>query len=245
VADTQIVGVQTNLSLLGSILRTPAFRGAQLSTRFLEDHAAQLAPAQPVPCAQDLALLGLWCQLQGAEAPCASPWADRGGWRPGGPSRSQWSFEGGEVVIETLAGAALRAQVGGESFELCGAALESGELRVQCGDRIRRAYVHAQGHALHLFEADRHVRAVRVLVEDSLESHKGDDQGSLVTPLPGTVVAVHVNPGEEVKRGTPLVTVEAMKMEHTLTAPHDGRITRVAQAVGDRVAEGVVLIEMA
>jgi len=48
-----------------------------------------------------------------------------------------------------------------------------------------------------------------------------------------------------VAKGAPLLVIESMKMEHTLTAPHDGRITRVAQAVGDRVAEGVVLIEMA
>jgi len=245
IADTQVVGVQTNLSLLGSILRTAAFREAQLSTRFLEDHAADLVPAEPAACAQDLALLGLWCQLQGSQETCASPWADRSGWRPGGPSRSQWSFEEGEVVIQMLAEGAFQAQVGGERFDLCGAALDSDELHVQCGDRIRRARVCAQGHTLHLFEAGRHVRAARVLVEDSLESHRGDDQGSLVTPLPGTVVAVHVKSGDEVKRGTPLVTVEAMKMEHTLTAPHDGRITRVAQAVGDRVAEGAVLIEMA
>ena len=58
------------------------------------------------------------------------------------------------------------------------------------------------------------------------------------------MVAVHVTAGEVVKRGAALVTVEAMKMEHTLTAPRDGTVVRVAYAVSERVSEGAVLIEL-
>jgi biotin carboxyl carrier protein len=71
------------------------------------------------------------------------------------------------------------------------------------------------------------------------------EEGSLLTPLPGTVVAVHVVAGQSVKRGAPLVTVEAMKMEHTLTAPYDGVVSRIAFGLSDRVAAGAVLVEMA
>ena len=73
----------------------------------------------------------------------------------------------------------------------------------------------------------------------------GAEEGSLLTPLPGTVVAVHVEAGRQVARGVPLVTVEAMKMEHTLTAPYDGTVTRVAFGVGERVAAGAILVELA
>jgi len=58
------------------------------------------------------------------------------------------------------------------------------------------------------------------------------------------VVAVHVKVGEQVARGAPLVTVEAMKMEHTLTAPYDGVVTRVAFGLAERVAAGAVLAEL-
>jgi 3-methylcrotonyl-CoA carboxylase alpha subunit len=70
------------------------------------------------------------------------------------------------------------------------------------------------------------------------------EQGSLLTPLPGTIVAVHVAAGQQVARGTPLVTVEAMKMEHTLTAPYDGVVSRIAYAITDRVQAGAVLVEL-
>jgi biotin carboxyl carrier protein len=66
----------------------------------------------------------------------------------------------------------------------------------------------------------------------------------LLTPLPGTIVAVHVATGQQVARGTPLVTVEAMKMEHTLTAPYDGVVSRIAYAITDRVQAGAVLVEL-
>ena len=72
----------------------------------------------------------------------------------------------------------------------------------------------------------------------------GGEEGSLLTPLPGTVVAVHVNAGQQVARGAPLVTVEAMKMEHTLTAPHEGIVERVVFGMGDRVSAGAVLVEL-
>jgi biotin carboxyl carrier protein len=59
------------------------------------------------------------------------------------------------------------------------------------------------------------------------------------------VVAVHVATGQQVARGTALVTVEAMKMEHTLTAPYAGTVTRVPFGVAERVAAGAVLVELA
>ena len=68
--------------------------------------------------------------------------------------------------------------------------------------------------------------------------------GSLTTPLPGTIVAVHVEAGDVIKQGMALITVEAMKMEHTLTAPRDGTVVRVAFQVAERVAEGAVLVEL-
>jgi biotin carboxyl carrier protein len=77
-----------------------------------------------------------------------------------------------------------------------------------------------------------------------LQVTAGAEEGSLLTPLPGTVVAVHVAAGQKVERGAPLVTVEAMKMEHTLTAPHAGTVTRVPFGVGERVAAGAVLAEL-
>jgi len=81
--------------------------------------------------------------------------------------------------------------------------------------------------------------------EDALQVAGGAEQGSLLTPLPGTLVAVHIKQGQQVARGAPLVTVEAMKMEHTLTAPYDGVVSRIAFGIGDRVLAGAILVELA
>ena len=68
-----------------------------------------------------------------------------------------------------------------------------------------------------------------------------EDEGTVAlapvrSPMPGTVIAISVAPGAQVQAGDPLVTVEAMKMEHTLRAPADGAVAAVLVAVGDRVA---------
>ena len=67
------------------------------------------------------------------------------------------------------------------------------------------------------------------------------DSGSLLAPMPGTVVRVDVEPGGRVTAGRPVLVLEAMKMQHTLTAPHDGEVTAIAVEVGSHVAAGAVL----
>jgi 3-methylcrotonyl-CoA carboxylase alpha subunit len=97
---------------------------------------------------------------------------------------------------------------------------------------------------LHLFRDGRHVMLHAERTDDALQVTGGTEQGSLLTPLPGTIVAVHVATGQQVARGTPLVTVEAMKMEHTLTAPYDGVVSRIAYGLTDRVQAGATLVEL-
>ncbi|MDT7740819.1 MAG: acetyl-CoA/propionyl-CoA carboxylase, biotin carboxylase, biotin carboxyl carrier protein, partial [Mycobacterium sp.] len=74
------------------------------------------------------------------------------------------------------------------------------------------------------------------------EEHSGDAE--LASPMPGAVVAVSVDDGAEVEAGTVVVTVEAMKMEHALTAPVDG-VVELLVAVGDQVKVGQPLARIA
>ena len=67
----------------------------------------------------------------------------------------------------------------------------------------------------------------------------------IVSPMPGKIVSVLVRPGETVKRGQPLAVLEAMKMEHTLSAPADARVATVDAASGDQVNEGAVIVRFA
>jgi 3-methylcrotonyl-CoA carboxylase alpha subunit len=76
-------------------------------------------------------------------------------------------------------------------------------------------------------------------------AHAGEAEsagGRLTAPMPGKVVAVMVEAGQTVKKGEPLVIMEAMKMEHTIAAPGDGLVEEVLYAVGDQVADGAPLL---
>jgi len=81
-------------------------------------------------------------------------------------------------------------------------------------------------------------------VDNPLTVRRGGaaDAGTLFARMPGVVVAVHVEDGAEVSAGTPLLAVEAMKVEHTIRAPADGIVTALHFAVGDRVDEGAELV---
>jgi acetyl/propionyl-CoA carboxylase alpha subunit len=68
--------------------------------------------------------------------------------------------------------------------------------------------------------------------------------GGLTTPLPGVVVSVKVTEGQTVAAGEVLMVIEAMKMEHAITAPHAGTVQAVHFAAGDRVSEGNALLEL-
>ena len=115
---------------------------------------------------------------------------------------------------------------------------------VEIDGRVQHARIIELDQDLHLFRNGRHTVLRLARTEDALQVTAGAEEGSLLTPLPETVVAVHVTVGQGVDRGAPLVTVEAMKMEHTLTAPHAGTVTRVPFGVGERVAAGAVLAEL-
>ena len=69
--------------------------------------------------------------------------------------------------------------------------------------------------------------------------------GSLLAPMPGTVTAVAVQAGAEVRAGDPVLVLEAMKMQHTVAAPHDGVVSELLVSVGDQVTAGAVLAVVA
>ena len=78
-------------------------------------------------------------------------------------------------------------------------------------------------------------------------AHVGEESaavGSLKSPMPGQVVAFKVAVGDSVKKGEPLAVIEAMKIEHTITAPTDGVVAELLFAAGDSVADGDELLRI-
>ena len=135
--------------------------------------------------------------------------------------------------------------VGAAEYTLRVLARGDQSLQVEFAGQTQQVHLVETDQDLHLFRGGRQMLLRPVRTEDALQVTAGVEEGSLLTPLPGTVVAVHVTVGQQVSRGAPLVTVEAMKMEHTLTAPYDGTVTRVAFGLAERVAAGAILVELA
>jgi 3-methylcrotonyl-CoA carboxylase alpha subunit len=68
--------------------------------------------------------------------------------------------------------------------------------------------------------------------------------GTLLSPMPGRVIAVDTRQGDIVRKGQKLLTLEAMKMEHSLTAPFDGVVAELNAAEGAQVTEGTLLVRI-
>lgn len=75
-----------------------------------------------------------------------------------------------------------------------------------------------------------------------IRADQGHDAHGVAAPMPGKVFAVLVKVGDRVKKGQPLIGLEAMKMEHTLNSPCDGVVQSIPHPVGDQVTEGTELI---
>ncbi len=259
-ADTEVAGVTTNRTLLSRILADPEFR-SPVDTSFLE-RRADLARPDPPPDAVDVLMAALWYASRPAsrEQGPVSLWNDNSGWRLGATACSRWRFGAALVQLmrdadqewhATLESATYRVRlVSRDAQSLCmeytleratpGAATNATTSR----GGIERARLIEIGRELQVFRRGGQVSLMPSFTEDALEAPPPAMPGSLRTPLPGTVVAVHVSVGQSVEQGHALVTVEAMKMEHTLTSPHAGVIERVVHAPGERVAAGDHLIEM-
>ena len=203
------------------MLADEVFRHGGVTTDFLNARRAQLAFGEPGAGDVDAVLAALWCASRGsgADACGRTPAAGGSARRPAAPGYSAT----GRWLIEWAAPDRYVARVAGRQYALAIARAARNRWRWKSTDRSQRLRVVESDQELQLFRGGRQVALRLERTEDALQVSAGAEEGSLLTPLPGTVVAVHVTAGQRVARGAPLVTVEAMKMEHTLTAPYDGR----------------------
>jgi 3-methylcrotonyl-CoA carboxylase alpha subunit len=240
--EIQITGVVTNRALLQSVLADDGFRRGGVATDFLGARRDFLAFGEPHADDEEYLYAALWCAAR--ESDGGALWSQTQGWRLGAPPTTSWRFGERTIVLEATGVQSYAARWGDEQRAARIIARSDRSLEVELAGQMRRVGVVQIESVLHLFARGRHVTLRLSRTEDALQVVSGAEEGSLLTPLPGTVVAVHVGPGQKVARGAPLVTVEAMKMEHTLTAPYAGVVERIPFAISDRVAAGAILVEM-
>ena len=241
--EIEIVGVATNRALLSSVLGNEAFRRGAVATNFLTERKSHLRFGEPEATPKDMALAAVWCATRRTEGNAL--WEDTRGWRAAAPASTAWRFGEWTLSVEAAGSDSYLARVKDQEFRIRILARDAASLQVECDGEVRHLRVFETSGELHLFANERHAVVKATRTDDALQVVGAAEQGSLLTPLPGTIVAVHVAAGQQVARGAPLITVEAMKMEHTLTAPYEGVVSRVAFGLADRVQAGAILVELA
>jgi 3-methylcrotonyl-CoA carboxylase alpha subunit len=254
-AQFRVVGVASNVEFLSRLVACPAFASADLDTGLIEREREFLFPEQDAAPDEVLALATL-AELLGESQQAIegasthedphSPWHRRDGWRlNSGFTRNVKLRSGGDerTIRVTYAPGARHylLDVGGRPVEARGQLSANGALRAELGGRRLSATVIVAGEKRHVFVEGRSylLSAVDPLYLPG-EGAGADDR--LTAPMPGKIVALLAEPGM-VEQGTPLLIMEAMKMEHTIRAPSVGTLKAFRHAVGDQVSEGTELVD--
>ncbi len=207
--------VKTNAGFLARCLEAPDFIAGDLDTGFIERNLADLA-APPEPSPAALSAAAEAAMVVDETlTPDASPWRDLPGFR-----------------MNAAPERTVRLFLGGKPV-ICAVS-----------DRAApRSVLLTDADEIVVFEAgEAFVFANHPPAADEAGA-AGD--GAIRSPMPGKVTGLSVKKGETVKKGQALLVLEAMKMEHALTAPFDGTVDEVAVALGAQVTEGAVLIKLA
>jgi 3-methylcrotonyl-CoA carboxylase alpha subunit len=118
--------------------------------------------------------------------------------------------------------------------------LGGGEAVVTLDGRPQRVWIAQQGDEIHVHAAGRAWRIQAIDDVDAAHGH-GSADDALIAPMPGTIVAVNVEPGAAVKRGEVILVIESMKLETSLGAPRDGIVQSVALGKGATFDKGATL----
>ncbi len=245
--DTHLMGLANNVAFLRRVVASRSFATADLDTALIPREHAALFEAPPL--APELAAAAVAAHVIAAEAALedADPWSRRDGWRLHGGAMRRIEIERDgqrlSVHLDRLHDGATRLRVAGQSHTFSARSLGAGRHDIHLGAQRFTATVYAHGERFAVF-AD---AGSALLSEFDPLAHAADGaaaEGRLTAPMPGKVIGFLAAVGERVQRGQALAVMEAMKMEHTVHAPHDGVVEELLYAVGDQVAEGGELLRL-
>ena len=254
ISDLGEGGLHTNVDFLRRVATTESFAKADLDTGLIEREQAALFNPSDAPPAWLVAAAAarlLHAGNASSHPNGASPWSQADGWRLQAAQGRRWLDLAVQGQTDTLHAVlahhrdgTLALEIGGQHHALHVHALSNDLFDITLDAERHRLSIHQRGAIIEVFGDTLHARLS--LVDPFARSTDGDTHaGQLVTQMPGRVLALLVSAGQQVSKGQPLVVTEAMKMEHTLSAPHDGTVAELLCQVGDQVAEGTELLRLA
>ncbi|WP_306028368.1 biotin carboxylase N-terminal domain-containing protein [Stappia sp. MMSF_3263] len=230
-----IAGPKNNLAFLSALVGHPDVRAGGFDTGLIDRDLKALTSGgvSDATVAAAVAALVMPDRPVGEPTGWSDPFAATSGFEMAGPRRSGVPVEvDGEPDLVTLGWRDGRAVVIDP---------ETGEEAAAAGVRGR---VMRAGHDVYAIEGG---RSVRVTLVDQLSRAADDADGAaaIKAPMHGKVIAVDVAPGDVVAKGARLAVVEAMKMEHAITAPRDGTVEAVFVTEGGQVDQGAPVVALA
>ena len=252
-AETEIVGLESNRDYLQRIIGHSAFVAGTFDAGFVETHQADLHPPDAPPGDTALACAALAIELDRQERAAAaaaastepwSPWHLVNGWRLNDAGRHdiRLAHGGTEHVIPVAydgAGYVLDLPSGPQ---LCSIEEAGGRLRVQVGGLLLAAGAYVDDTTVAVWIDGRRTQFDRIDPLAGVASLE-EAEDRLIAPMSGKVIRVMAAAGAAVEAGEPLLVLEAMKMEHTIVAPGDGTVGAIHFNAGDQVEEGAQLVD--
>ncbi|MFN6323064.1 MAG: biotin carboxylase N-terminal domain-containing protein [Burkholderiales bacterium] len=247
--DTRLVGVAHNVSFLRRLIEHPDFQSGAVDTGLIGRHADSLCPDVALS-APYMALAVAALLEQEAHKVQADPWSNRDGWRCGHDYRRTLLWRSAEQQAQTdlhylTAGLQLGIQIGTAPIS------QAADFSYRAQGEHYQVWLNGQSYQGHVivtadaYDVFYQGEVVRLCWFDPLLAAAGvhENEGSLSAPMPGKIVSLLATPGQMVDKGTPLLVMEAMKMEHTILAPAAGVVEAFLFAPGDQVSEGATLLQ--
>jgi 3-methylcrotonyl-CoA carboxylase alpha subunit len=239
-------GVRTNERWLARILQSPSFIRVEHSIAFLESHGKQFADPADAATERRAAVFAALAVRPASGG--SDPWSAVDGFTPNLPAIVPLSVQlrgkHHSIAVESQQRERLSVVVDDKAISVADVWRADGTIAATLDGLRAKARVYVYEIHVHVWLDGNHYDFVH---EDprSKEFSASTTGGGLTTPLPGVVVAVKVAEGQTVAAGEVLMVIEAMKMEHAITAPHAGTVQTLHFAQGDRVSEGSALLELA
>ncbi|MCL4132113.1 UNVERIFIED_CONTAM: hypothetical protein GTU68_027965 [Idotea baltica] len=235
----RVAGTVTNVGFLARLIDHEGFASGDVDTGLIDrDLESLIADVAPSASARALAALGAIGLPRDSGK---DPWDSLMGWRAWGPAQQSALIEqDGERLDAKITihdGARYTVRIGEDTTRL---RFHGGAVDID-GIGMRVDVLTHPGGATVFMDGEAHRFSFPDPVIPANEAAGGD---TILAPMPGAVKNVTAKVGGTVAKGDALIVLEAMKMEHTLTAPRDGKIAEVNVAEGDQVEDGAVLLSL-
>ena len=244
---TPVTGLRTNRDFLISALDNNTFRSGDVHTGFIDQEAdGLLVEAQPSNRDYAIGVAAILTNRDTSSIASSDPWDQTDNFRLNDTFVETFTFidtEGENISVSaTISGGTYSVSIGEQSYVFDDNSLLDNDFVFtldghKCGTKVELLPHTVALIGRHTLVLERH----RTL---DIDDDDADGPGAITAPMPGKILDVKTWNGASVERGDPLIVMEAMKMEQTLTAPKAGIVSELSVKADDQVSDGTILLKI-